>query len=310
MKLLQVPPRQLVVPTDAWSLLPPAEALLPTDAAPTLFLWGAAIGEEVWAWTASGAPWTATEDTAALPLLMPSLPSDAAPELCAYGLYLLAAFSRRPAQPVEWVHALSLLRERFHWDIATKKLPPLWPEALKAAGLEPDLKTLLPFQPFTALNLAEKRLLFAQSWHPLALESVEQLPTAVRATLLQALSIGSFTEEAARECVHSILQIQKRYGDKAATEVLGKTQGSGDSLRSSLTRIAQPELARLSDDRIALLRSLHLPPRTAVHGDPHFERDTLKITFVPQSLGDWETFKDWVVDENTADKMRELLENP
>jgi hypothetical protein len=196
---------------------------------------------------------------------------------------------------------LAVLRNRFQWDVAVKKLPPLWPVK--------DVAVLLPYLPFVGLSFEEKRLLFVRRWNPLVLEHALGLPALVREPLVTALSHGSFTEESAQECTDSVMQIFKRYGEKAAVEVLCKTVGgTGDSLRSTLARIAQPEMARLSDSRIEKLRSLRLPPRTAVHGDPTFEKDTLRITFIPHSLGDWETFKDWVVDEDTAEKMRELLE--
>ena len=301
MELLHVPARQLTVPADTWSLLPPVEALPDHQAA--FFLWGARVGENLWTWTPQGAPWTASDADASVPVLLPALPTGVAPELAAYGLYLATTFSHREPQAVEWVHALAVLRDRYKWDISTKKLPPLWPVK--------DVAVLLPYLPFIGLTLEEKRLLYVRHWNPLVLEHAVELPAVVREPLVAALSHGSFTEESAQECADSAMQIFRRYGEKATVEVLCKTVGgTGDSLRSTLARIAQPEMARISDSRIEQLRSLRLPPRTAVHGDPSFEKDILKITFIPHSTGDWETFKDWVVDEDTAEKMRELLEEP
>lgn len=293
-------------PRAEWKWLRPS-VRYPTnpDTAPDAFLWAARVGEQLWAWHPSGGDLTTGFKGMRTRVLI--LKTDGS-ELAAHGLYLKTTFSVQPALDVEWVAALDVLTNRLRFDPASGGLAPYWHEALEASKLEPHLGVLAQRGRFVFLNDAERQLVFDKRWDLSTLELLETLSTDIRAAFVTAARQWNLTASTAKEAISHTAMLNRKLGDKAAAKLLASQFKSAEEFRLSMLRMAQPELAQLSQKRIELLRGLHLPPRTSVYGDPSFEKDVLKITFTPRTTGDFEAFKEWVENPVLSDKIRELLE--
>lgn len=275
------------------------------DTAPDAFLWAVRVGEKLWVWHPSGADITTGFDGMRTRVLL--LKTDGS-ELAAHGLYLKTSFSVQPAQDIEWVAALDVLTNRLGYDPSTKGLPPHWHEALEASKLEPHLGVLAQRGRFVFLTDAERQLVFDKRWDLSTLEMLETLSAEIRAAFVAAARQWNLTASTAKEAINHTAMLNRKLGEKAAAKLLASPFKSAEEFRLSMLRMAQPELAQLSQKRIELLRGLHLPPRTSVFGDPSFEKDVLKITHTPRTTGDFEAFKEWVENPELTEKMRELLE--
>lgn len=314
MKLLaSVDLKDLIFPAERWNWLrAPFEV---NASAPDLFVWGYQVGEKIIAWGPQGNAPLSLDHKLPVFLLNP----DASPklsttddlihqELCAFGLYLKTSFQAQAPQDVEWVNALIITEQTLGHDFTEKGLAPYWDQALKAAGQEPHISRIATRMKFSFLSVAERQFLFQKKWDPAYLEFFEHLPLVVREAALRCFLKYNISANSAREISNFLMINQKRYGEQAVLNILGKEHKSSEEFRHSLFCLAQPELARLADERVSMLRGLRIPPRTSVFGDPSFEKDILKITHTPRVTSDWESFKDWVNNAETTKKIDELLD--
>lgn len=310
MELHKVEVAALHFPHKEWRGLRPLVHLSTVKAAPDGFLWGARVGDALWAWH----PYGYAIDTEGLKadarvrvLLLNSDQSDQS-ELEAHALYLKTIYAASAAQDAEWVAALQVLDDRLGWNPAEKGLPKWWKEALEACGLEPHLGVLAQRQRYTFLNLTELKLVFDKRWDLSTFDLLETLSPFIRDKFVQTMIRWGLSAGHTKEALNFTLILVRKMGEKTAKTILDNPFKNVDEFRTGLFRVAQPELASLAQKRIELLRTMNLPPRCSVFGDPSFENDVIKVTHMPRKLVDFDRFKDWVNDPETADKMRELLE--
>lgn len=273
--------------------------------APDSFVWTAKVQGQNWAWSPRGGSLSNSFDGMKLNAI--ELETDGS-ELAAYGLYLKTSFIASPPQDIEWTNAIDVLEKRIGWSLASKGLAPHWKEALQNAGLEPHTGTLAQRAKYLSLTAEERQFCFDKRWDASCFDLFGALTQPVRTATLEAIRRLQVNGNHAKDVSNFALILSKRAGEKAALDLLTRPFKNADELRLSLFRVAQPELARLSDERIDKLRRLHLPPRTSVFGDPTFEKDILKITHTPRSAMDWENFKEWVERPEILEKIKDLLD--
>lgn len=299
---------ELHFPRDEWKWLRRPLAYHPS---PDFFLWAARVNGALWAWTPMGSDLEGSASSACqavgakVPVLV--LESDGG-ELTAHGFYLKTAFTAVAPADVEWVAALDVLQNRLGHDPAAAGLPPLWKEALEAAGLAPHLGALGQRGRYFFLTQAERQTVFEKKWDLAALELLETWNAPLREAFLEAVRRWNVTAAQVKEASNHVLILSRKVGEAAALRVLKSEFTSAETFRSALLHTAQPELASLSQARIEKLRGLNLPPRTAIFGDPSFEKDVLKLTHTPRTMGDFQAFKTWIENTETAEKIRALLE--
>lgn len=297
---------ELYFPRKEWRWLRPSVRYsADLNSAPDSFVWAAHVQGKLWAWHPRGADIESLQPATKVRVLV--LKTDGS-ELQAHGLYLKTAFTSASAQDVEWVSAIQVLIERFQLDLANSGLPFFWKEALEASGLEPHLGVLAQRSRYVFLTDDERQLIFDRRWDMASLELLETMNLEVRKNLTAALRKWNLSANQSKEAANYVLILFKKLGEKAVFTVLGGNYKNAEEFRLALLRTAQPELAVLSQKRIDRLRALHMPPRTSVFGDPSFEKDVLKITHTPRTTGDFEAFKDWVMEPGLSEKIRELLE--
>ncbi len=276
------------------------------EAAADLFLWAAKVEGKLWAWHPRGSDIdSATPSTQKVRVLV--LDTDGH-ELAAHGLYLKTIFTALPAHDVEWAVALQVLTDRLNYQAAEQGLPRYWKEALEACGLEPHLGILAQRGRYGFLNEAEQRHLAEKRWDLATFEMLESMAPPVRTAFLTAIQKWNLSAQQTKEALNFAMILAKKISEKAALSVLANPFKNAEEFRMALFRTAQPELATLSQKRIEMLRNLMLPPRSSVYGDPAFESDLLKITHTPRKMSDFESFKYWVADPETTEKLKQLLE--
>lgn len=292
-------------PREEWKWLRPSVRFA-TDIkqAPDAFLWATRVAEKLWAWHPSGAG--LNNDPAGLKSRVLVLDTDGT-ELEAHGLYLKTAFAWQKAHDTEWVAALAVLNLRLNHDIA-QTLPPHWGSALESCGLAQHLGPLAQRGRYAFLSQAELQLLFDKGWDLATFELFETMSAELRTSLLAAVQHWNLSASMTKETANYVIMLSRKLGEKAALSMVNGKFKSVEEFRSGVMRMAQPELAHLSQKRLELLRGLHLPPRTSVFGDPSFEKDMLKLTHTPRNTGDFEAFKQWINDPALLVKVRELLE--
>lgn len=306
MELKTVDFASLHFPRTEWKWLRPSVRYpTSTEAAPDAFLWAARVGEALWVWHPEGSD--LATGFAGMQTRVLILSTDGS-ELAAHGLFLKTSSATSKARDVEWVAALDVLTNRFGVDAAQKGLPIYWRDALEACGLEAHLGVLAQRGRYMFLTQQERQLIFDKNWDLSTFEMVETVSAELRTHLLEAMRRWNLTASNAKEAINNVMMMTRKLGEKAAVTMVNGQFKSAEEFRLSLMRMAQPELAQLSQKRLDVLRSLHMPARTSVFGDPSFEKDVLKITHTPRNIGDFETFKQWVEDPELTEKMRELLE--
>lgn len=308
MELLTVDVTALHIPAREWRWLRPAVHISVVKSAPVGFLWGARVGDAIWAWHPRGYSLDVAGMSVDAKVRVLLLKTDHS-ECEAHGLFLRTTFEAQPAHDVEWVAALQTLTQRLGWDPTSRGLPPHWKEALEACGLEPHLGVLAQRNRYAFLNEQEEQLVFERRWDLATLELLESLTAEVRAQFIASAKRWNLTAGHAKEALNFALILSRKMSDKTALTVLSATTyKNAEEFRMALFRTAQPELATLTQKRIQLLRSLNAPARSSVYGDPSFESDILKITHNPRKLVDFEVFRAWIAEAETLDKIRELLE--
>lgn len=279
---------------------------------PDSFVWGVKLSTgRIVAWNRNGSDFENgfTGMKVRTLLLEPALPlKDSNEELVAFGLYLKTSFEYSSPIDVEWTAALSVLERHFNYSVSRNGFPPYWKEALKAAGLEPHLGVLASRNRYLFLNHKERQTLFDKRWELASFELLETLLPALREALLDCLLQWNLSSGQAKEAVNLVGILERKFGEKSALKILKSNFKSAEEFRTTLMRTAQPELAFLSQSRIDQLRSLQLPPRTSVFGDPSFEKDGIKITHSPRSISDFQEFKEWVENPEILQKIKALLE--
>ena len=295
--------QDLHFPSDEWQWL--RSPVRYTDA-PDSFLWATTVNSKCYAWSNKGT--TLLNGFTDQKLSVLHLPNRSDTEAEAFGLYIKTSFAAQTPHDVEWVNALSVLDQRRLWDPVNQGLPPFWADALIEAGLEPHLGTLSQRSRYLMLTLDEKQHCYNHRWDPSAFDLTSALPNSVREAFLQSIKQYKFSANQTKESSNFVLLLVKKFGEKSALNILSQKHKGFEELRLSLFRLAQPELARLSEERISKLRKLHLPPRTSVFGDPSFESSALKITHNPRSSSDWEAFKEWVERPEVLEKIKDLLD--
>lgn len=311
MKLETLELSALRFPKAEWKWMRPSVNYPTTpESAPDAFLWAANVRgadgtAELWAWHPSGSDLSNGFSSMRTRVLV--LETDGS-ELAAHGLYLKTTFSHTPAQDVEWVAALDVLGKRLGVDPATQGMPKYWREALEASKLEPHLGVLAQRSRYLFLTDDERKLVFDKRWDLSTFEMAETLSAELRRQLIVAARHWNLTASNVKEALNYAIMLARKLGDKAAMSMLAGNFKSSEEFRTAVMRMAQPELAQLSQKRIEMLRGLHLPPRTSVFGDPSFEKDVLKLTHTPRNISDFEAFKEWVETPELIEKMRELLE--
>ena len=306
MELQTVDLASLHFPRTEWKWLR-ASARYPTspETAPDAFLWAARVGDALWAWHPEGSD--LSTGFAGMKTRVLILATDGS-EIAAHGLYLKTSFFTKSARDVEWVAALDVLAQRLGVDLAQKGLSLYWREALEASGLEAHLGILAQRGRYMFLTQSERQVLFDKNWDLSTFEMLETVNVELRGHLIEAIRRWNLTAANAKEAINNVMMMTRKLGEKAAITMVTGQFKSTEEFRVSLMRMAQPELAQLSQKRLETLRSLHMPARTSVFGDPTFEKDVLKITHTPRNIGDFESFKQWVEDPELTEKMRELLE--
>ena len=293
----------LYFPKKEWRWLRVSVRLPELDTAPDQFIWAAKVDGKLWAWHPRGNDIEISERK----VRVLTLDSDGT-ELEAHGLFLKTTFTAAPAHDIEWTVALQVLTDRLQYQAAERGLPKFWKEALEACGLEPHLGILAQRGRFGFLNEAEARHLTEKRWDLATFELLESMAPLVRTAFLVAIQKWNLTAQQAKEALNFTMILAKKISEKTALNVLGNAFKSAEEFRMALFRTAQPELATLSQRRIEMLRDLKAPPRSTVYGDPSFESDLLKITHTPRKMSDFESFKYWVSDPETTEKLRQLLE--
>jgi len=259
---------------------------------------------KLWVWHPTGG----TVLYESLPETIPVLCLQAPDEISAYGLYLKTSFRSLEPIDVEWVVALKVLQNRFLFDPTTKGLPPFWKETLIQTRLEPHLGFLAQRARYFFLSTQECVHLYRKRWDLNIFEILETWPMNIREKFLVVIQKWDLSAQQTKEDSYNLHLLIKKLGIKPTETFLNNTFKNVEEFRTSLTRMAQPELSKLSELRIDKLRALKLPPRTTVFGDPTFEKDALKITHTPRHVRDFELFKDWVVDPVVIEKVKDLLE--
>jgi hypothetical protein len=300
--------QELYFPRAEWQWLRPA-VHYPTQPSqsPDAFVWAANVNGKLWAWHPKGTSLSNAFPGMKTRVLV--LETDGS-ELAAHGLYLKTTFENTPGLDIEWVCALDVAATRLGVDLSSPqaKLPPFWPEALKANGLEAHLGVLAQRARFRFLRPSERQLVFDKKWDLSVFELVETMEPGLRDLLAQAVRKWNLTAAQAKDAANQIMMLTRKVGEKAARTLLSGTFKGAEEFRVALHHTAQPELAILTQKRIDMLRGLHLPPRCSVFGDPTFEKDVLKITHSPRNIGDFEEFKEWVSDPEVLAKIKALLE--
>ncbi|MBI3558520.1 MAG: hypothetical protein HY074_19800 [Deltaproteobacteria bacterium] len=308
MKLQTLDLAALYFPRQEWRWLRASVRLPSPEQAPDQFLWAASVEDKLWAWHPRGSDIDVTVPGPTPQKINVLVLETDGSELAAHGLYLKTIFTAAPAHDVEWAVALQVLTSRLHYQAADRGLPAYWKEALEACGLEPHLGILAQRGRYTFLNEAEQRHLAEKRWDLATFEMLESMALPVRAAFLAAIRKWNLSAQQAREALNFTLILAKKISEKTALNVLGNAFKSAEEFRMALFRTAQPELATLSQKRIEMLRDLKAPPRSSVYGDPSFESDLLKITHTPRRISDFESFKYWIGDPETTEKLRQLLE--
>lgn len=303
MQLQWIAPSQLYFPVQEWKILRGEQSL---TAAPDFFLWGYQPSSEgkTWCWTSKGKALAPLPFIEKIPVLLLQPSSD----LEAFGLYLKISFQSSPALDVEWVSAIDVLKMNFHYAIEEQGLPPYWKEALEASHLSPHAGALVQRAKYLFLSPIERQFLFDKRWDLATFELIEILELSLRQQILTTIQKWNFSAQQSKEIISWSIQLQKKIGGLSVGKLLIQDYENADELRSRLQMIAQPEFAQLTQKRIELLRSLKVPQRTSVYGDPNFEKDLLRITHTPRNLADFEIFKNWVIDAQTKEKIFTLLE--
>ncbi|HRK01439.1 MAG TPA: hypothetical protein PLH57_02140 [Oligoflexia bacterium] len=298
---------ELNFPNREWMWL--RKPVLPseqTTGAPDFYLLGVKCDQRSFVWTRNGAALTDTNQGASItvPVLFFKPVDD---ELTAYLTYVKTAFQAVQPLEVEWVRVLKTLKEQFQVDLA-KGIPALLAATLANAGLEAHLGVLANRAKYTFLTSLELEFLYEKKWDPSVFELFESISVELREAALKALQTWSISAANAKDLLQSLLFLSRKTSAETAIKILSSTYKTGDDLRIAIFHSAQPELARLSRERIERLRALSVPPRTSVFGDPSFESDQLKISHNPKTIGDFEAFKQWVSDPTTTERLRQLLE--
>lgn len=297
MELINHSTAELKFPKVEWSIL-----RSPSDHE-DLFLLGAKVGSEIFAWSSTGSS-PKSSSTKSNVLLLDSDGS----ELEAYFLWMRTSFASQKPNDAEWISILKTLENHFKHDISKQPLNANLVQAMKIAGLEPHLGVLATRERFRFLNENEIRFLYEKKWDPSSFELFENLTPEIRYSFLKAIVKFGISATQARESTNHILMLTRKLGEKGVLTLLANDYMNGDELRLGLIRMAQPELYQMSQTRIEKLRSLGTPPRTSVFGDPNFESDSLKITHNPKSIKDFELFKAWVANPETSERFKDLFE--
>jgi hypothetical protein len=301
-QLKVVPLHQLYFPKERWQWLRASQTVSKDD---DFFVWGVELDSKIWAWTKSGSELISENSSLEIPVLIVNANNS---ELEAHGLYLKTTFESKSAQDIEWQCALDVLKNTLKYSILESGLPRYWESALQACDLNAHLGTLSQRGKFSFFTIEERQFLFHKRWDPSSLELFESLNIDLRSLFLKKVSELNISANQTKESVQHLTILFRKFGENSAKNVLNNSYKSAEEFRLALFRIAQPELASLSEERLTLLRSLKLPPRTAVFGDPSFEKDIIRITHTPRNMSDYETFKDWITDPALEEKFNDLFE--
>lgn len=311
LQLQLLPSSQLQFPENDWHWLRQNSTFDPAD--PAFFLYGLVLqkpekqeGSGLLAWHPKGGA-VHFEASAVYKIPVLILKSSVTP-VEAFLLYIQTTFNAMPPLEVEWVYVLKMLQEHFGYDLSNQGIPAPLARTLRASGFESHLSVLATRARFLFLNYDELKFLYQKRWDPSVFELLESLGREIRTAFLKAIASKNVSSGNAKEALQSTVYLVKKLGDHAALKLLTAQYKSAEDLQVALFHTAQPELARLSQTRIERLRALSAPPRTSVFGDPSFESDQIKITHTPRSIGDFDTFKNWIADPQTTEKLRQLLD--
>ncbi len=224
-----------------------------------------------------------------------------------YLTWVKTTFESQSATEAEWVNCLKTIEEYFKFDLSVEKIPKYLSDAMTSCGFESHLGVLAQRKKYSFLNYDELQFLHDKKWDPSTFELFDALDKNLRLTFLKLLSRIQLSQQQVKECIGFTLTIEKKLGLNAALSILESSTKTAEEMRVLLFRTAQPELFRMNEERVRKLRSLKTPPRTAIHADPSFENDAIKIAHTPRNMTDLELFKNWLENEETTENFHDLL---
>lgn len=256
-------------------------------------------------WSLNGRPLLPSGSDAIQVILLKEVPS----ELEAYLTWF--EFSARQQaghmHESEWIALLKVLHERFQFDFLNQPLPKQVQQALEWNGLAGHLGALINRSKLKFFSLTELRFFYEKKWDPNNFETVELLDGLTRQRYFECIEKLQCSMQAAKEILQHTCVIARKSDLKLINRLLTEAK-TADDLRRLLAATANPELTAMSHTRLERLRALKVPPRTSVFGDPSFENDVIKITFQPRNIADFDSFKDWINNESTRERLKMLIE--